>query len=366
VSLGPGTVFSGCNDQLATGDDLEFPTGQVFVPALGKNVSRPLPTVPVGKKLIAAECTVAGDEDHLRVIYVYTLRSPSEGLTPAGTETHLVSFDPERPGAPTANAMWPAGSDVTDFQYLVPSRYGFMSHGQKGIIGFGIDTLAPEWRSADGVSGVNFDGYVTADSAAAPDVDAFEWRLTFRSAKDGSTIGTCVGPTMGFGIGVLNHGFMVEKGKYRDWQSFYFDMQDAQFKGPVTQEGNFWGNNYIEYNRNGTPFIRVWDMNQNKVIFSLEGEQVIGLNIKNVYFAGNYLYIENDADSPVIDITTSQKVSSGWKVRPTDVIDRDWMLTVAGHVTNDYANCLHGRVYGCYEQGTLVRSPNGHYGGPWF
>lgn len=370
VGLGPGTVFSGCNDDLATGEDLKFAPGQVFVPALGRNVSRTLPSIPAGKTVVAGECTVAGDEDHLRVVYVYTLRTPSVGLTPEGTETHLVSYDPAKPGAPVASASWPAGSEVADYEYLVPTVYGFMTHGRRGVIGFDLDTLQPAWQSADrvGSGDANFDGYVTWDNSGAPDVDTFEWRLTFHSAKDGSVIGTCVGPTMEGGIGVYNHGFIVEKGKFEhgNWQYYYFDMKDAQFKGPVMNYGDFWGDYFLEFNRGDQPFIHVWDMAQNKIVFSLEGDKVTGLNIKNVYFAGKYLYIENDSDSPVIDITTSQKVSSGWRSRPTDVVDRDWLLTVAGHVSNDYASCLPGRVYRCYEHATLVHAPDGNYGGPWF
>src|SRR5207248_845384 len=112
--------------------------------------------------------------------------------------------------------------------------------------------------------------------------------------------------------------------------------------------------------------IEVRDVRDNKLLFSRYGADVDGLHIRNLYLAGKYLYIENDSDSPVIDIATSQKVSSGWGVRPTDVINRDWLLTMKGHISNDYASCFGvGGSYACYEQGTLVHAPGGNYGGPW-
>ncbi len=47
------------------------------------------------------------------------------------------------------------------------------------------------------------------------------------------------------------------------------------------------------------------------------------LHVKHLYASGNDLQIDNDSGSPVIDITNSAKVASGWNVRPTDVINRD-------------------------------------------
>ncbi|MBS1696422.1 MAG: hypothetical protein JST91_29925 [Actinobacteria bacterium] len=368
VVLGSGTVFSGCNQTLAEGDDLEFSQGQVFVPSLGRNVRRPVPAIPAGQLVINGACTVAGDENVLRVVYVFTVRTPSSGLNPESTETRLVTYDPNQPDTPVASTVWPADSNVVDFEHIVPTQWGFMAHGRGGIMGFDLTTLHPTWRSADTDVEANRQGYVTFDTRGEG-VDDFEWRYRFHSAKDGAEVASSIGPSMPGGIDVFRDGFGVEKGKHHDgaYEYYYFDMRDTQFKGPIPTGGAFWGDTYTAYSFGQASFIAVWDMDKNEKIFSREGADVAGLNIEDLFFAGKYLYIANDSDSPVINITTGDKVSSNWQVRPTEVINRDWMLVVKGHVTNEYFNCFHEEgVYGCYEDGTLVYAPNGQYDGPWF
>jgi hypothetical protein len=112
----------------------------------------------------------------------------------------------------------------------------------------------------------------------------------------------------------------------------------------------------------------VRDIAENKLLFSRTGADVDGLHIKSLEFAGNYIYIDIDSDSPVIDITNSQKVSSSWKVRPTDLVNRDWVPLMSGHVTDKSGSCFQGRDggYTCGDAGNLVHAPNGNYPGPWY
>ncbi len=376
VRVGPGTVFSGCHEKLVTGYDVTFDAGEAFVYATGKNIGMPTPPIPSSRKMTAAACTVAGDADHLRVISVYTVKTPSSGLTPESSESELVSYDPTHPDSPVAQVPWPAGSTPEDFDTLTPTKWGVMAHGDKGVIGFDLNTLKPAWQTSDkiGFGDANFEGYVFADGSRAPDVDVLEDRYIFHSAKDGSVIGSCVGPQMNSGIPVVNHGFFVQKGKHdhNAWQSYYFDMQDAQFKGPMAPGGTFWGNNYLVYNiprfGEAQPYIQVWDLSQNKLIFDLQGDQVAGLNVQSVNFAGKYLYIANDSDSPVIDITNQQKVSSKWVQRPTDLVSPDWMVVVPGRSAP--ASCFQSDrpsgVLQCNEHSMLAYAPGGKYTGRWF
>jgi len=369
VDLGSGTVFSGCNRRLAHGDDIQFNPVRVFVPALGRNVSRAALTVPAGKTAINGACTVVGDENALRIVYIFTIRTPSSGLNPESSETQLVSYDPNKPDKPAATAGWPADSNVADFENIVPTPWGFMAHGKGGIMGFDLNTLQRIWQSADENIYANQHGYVTFDSRRdGVDVNVNEWRYRFHSAKDGAEVANSIGPSMSGGIDVFRDGFGVEKGRRKngEYAYYYFDMRDAQFKGPVPTGGSFWGNTYTAYNTRSNPFIEIWDMDQNKKIFSREGADVAGLNIEELFFAGKYLYISNDSDSPVIDITTGQKVSSGWQVRPTDVIAQDWLLVLEGKDSNHHFSCFQDGAYVCYEDGTLVHAPNGRYDGPWF
>jgi hypothetical protein len=248
---------------------------------------------------------------------------------------------------------------------LMPTPYGFIAHGRGGIAGFDLNTLNVAWRNDDtpGSDEVNFEGYVVWTSKA-PDLGTNEYKMTFKSAKDGSEVGTFNGPG---NITWSPRGFFAQRGTYAQWERVYFDLRSAQAKGPLPSDGQFWGNTYMAYNRgNEDPFIRVWDLDTMQVTFERRGQDVLGLNIENVYLAGKYLYIANDADSPVIDLTTAEKVSSGWKTRPIEFIDDDWVMVIDGHVTNDYATCFDQTTYYCYEDATLAHAPGGNFPGPWF
>ena len=361
-TLSPGTVYSQCGNNFSGGDDQKFDTtGEIFNPKTGRNVALPTPEVPAGQKLTRQACVVGGDGDTIRVFYVITLSTPSSGLTPESSTTSIVSFDPFSPGAQPQRAPWPTDLDIKTFGSLTPTYYGFIAKGSP-VVGFDGNSLQPTFRSTDNFGGTNFAGFYTYGSGGQSDE-------VFHSAKDGSVVGENNGTGMGGGLVTYADGFIAIVGHTWPYQYGYFDLRDNQLKTPAPSGGAMWGHILTSY---GDDFIEVRDVTQNKLIFERHGNEVRGLHIKHLYFAGKYLYIDNDSDKPVIDITTSQKVSSGWAVRPTDLINKDWMLIIKGHVTNDYGACFNtGELdsrnsYGCYEQGTLVHAPNGEYAGPWF
>ncbi len=366
---GPSTVYTGCGGSLVFGDDVKLSRGQVFLPTTGRNVDLPLPTIPDGKLVVATQCLVAGDARNIRVVHIVSLRTPSSGLTPESTETQILAFDPTAPDAPTATGIWPVEYPLYNFESLQPTVHGFMAYGSGGVLGFDIASMNLAWQSATKPAAVNFDGYAfwSREGDARDSRDQL-YRIAYHSAKDGTEIGHTVGPDLD--IETYPHGFMAMRGTKEQWERMLFDTRTAQFQGPLPSEGQLWGNRMLRYHRTltdeDTTFIKVWDVNTGQVIFTREGADVSGLNIEDVYLAGNYLYIENDADSPVIDITTSDKVSSGWSVRPVDIVDDDWFMVVDGPVSNGYASCFDGLRYICYEDGRLVHAPDGVLAGPWF
>lgn len=355
-TLGPGTVFSQCNGSYNTGDDQKFDTtGEVFNPKTGHVVPLPVPTVPAGQKLVGQACTVGGDEDHIRVFYVMTLSKPSDGLTPEDQTTSIVAFDPFS-SAPPQTAAWPEGAKV---DRILPTYHGFLARaGFDNLVGFDGGTLQPTFTSTDRLGNINFAGFFTYGTGG-------QGHEVFHSTKDGAVVGENTGVGMGGGAEVFPAGMIVIVGNDFPYKYGYFDFRDNLMKTPTARSGTMWGDTLTSW---GGKYIEVRDLAQNKLLFERAGDDVEGLHIKNLYFAGKYLYIENDSDSPVIDITNSQKVSSGWVVRPTDRVGRDWMLVVKGHVTNDYTSCFgqDAGQYRCYEDGTLVYAPNGNYAGPWF
>lgn len=353
----PATVYTGCGESTRNNSQaFSFEAGEVFVPSLRRNLPLPQPAVPAGTELVGGECFVTGDEQNIRVIYIADFRTPSSGLNPETTATQIISFDPTRPEAPVATESWPA--DVS--RGAVPTRYGFMATGHRTsgsgkVAGFDLDTLKVVW-SADGAAidsrTVTFTGY--GDGASTG--------VTFHSAKDGAETGhlrTAWAPEETFPDGLVYEDPDITEG-------IYIDPGTGKSAGPLESGGQVWGNRYLAV---GNDYITVWDLVTSQVVFSRTGKDVEGLKIKSVDLAGNYLYINNDSDSPVIDLTTSQKVSSGWKMRPVEIISNDWILVGKGQVTQA---CSPPRavdeLWLCGNEGRmqLVYAPNGQYPGPWF
>ncbi|MDN4521256.1 hypothetical protein JN086_07310 [Mycolicibacterium austroafricanum] len=366
LKRGPATLYSGCGSSIDFGEDFEFEPGEVFLPVVGRNVPRPGPSVPAGVELVGGQCLVAGDEQNIRIIYVLVLRTPSSGLNPESVRTKIVSYDPAEPGKPVATADWPVDIDPGTFEDLMPTRYGFMARSSGGIVGFDLNTLALAWRvnSAPERADMNYEGFMVS-SKGGPDIGPFESVRHFHSAKDGAEITSFAGPS---GFETFPHGFLATKGTHKDWQRMYLDMRTGAITGPFPEEGQIWGNKYMDYDIWSVEqaYIKVWNLETSQEIISRTGQDVVGLNIEDIYLAGDYLYIENDDDSPVIDINTLDQVSTGWSTRPVDVVGSDWLYVIDGPVTNGYARCFEVMRNICYETGKLVHAPGGNFPGPWF
>lgn len=367
-ALGPGTLYSGCRPDYRSkddGSDVVIGDGEVFNPVTGENFPKPTPTIPEGKHAVGVACAVGGVGENIRVFYVLTLATPSAALSPEYQETQVLAFDPFGSGDPTATAKWPDNMDPKDF-VLTPTAYGFMAWNalaeKNDIVGFDSNTLQQTF-SDHGVFMVNLDGYATEGDPGT----------VFHSAKDGATLGT----SSSYPDDVIGypHGFGGSPVDSPD-EHYYFDMRDGQMKGPLPGGGIVWGDMYFAYDDTD---ISVWDLKQNKSVFQRSGDEVSELNANAMYFSGKYLYIDNEKDKPVIDITTSKTVSSGWTVRPTDLILNDWVI-VSDATSWDSGSCFGGlRTLGhfyaqyfdldasCTDSGTtLVRAPNGQYPGSWF
>ena len=379
--LGPGTVYSGCEDNVYgpsyqnSGRRLDaFRDGEVFNPKTGMNVPLPKPVPPPGTDLVTGGCTVGGDENNIKVFYVYSVSTPSSGLTPEHTDTLISSFDPFGSATPTATVTLPPEFNDA-IKDILPTPYGFIAGNTKTLHGFDPVTLQPTWS----VSGPPncCDLYSNFDSVAAID-HTFKAaglangtnRYVVYSTKDGSQMWDYIGDIDHDEI--TNHGYVVDDNQRYPRVAQFFDTQTRQLKGPVaTGNTTIWQNLRLAWNNGlGQPFIEVWDKDQGELIFKRYDNDVAGLKPENVYLAGRYLYIKNESDSPVIDLTTGQKVSSGWKVRPTEQIDRDWVLVASGDASSDVVECFRERKFICRDDDeaslSLVRAPNGQYSGPWY
>jgi hypothetical protein len=364
-SVGPGTIFSQCGGGFADGDDVKFDTsGEVFNPRTGQNVPIPVPTIPSGQKLVSYACTVGGDQDNIRVFYLVRFLTPSNGLTPESTTTSIVAFDPFSSGAPQSVPWSENGRTYAVF----PTYYGFVTKSDKGLTGFDGKALQSTFASPSTSGDMTFSGFYVKRSDGS---------VGFHSLKDGAEVGSTP-VDVGSGIVTFGDGILVQgqRGfKYFDFK--YNKLIEHTGVGSVSPHFGVWNNTllYWESADHEAASIEVRDIAENKVLFSRSASDLAGLGIGNILFAGKYLYMVNRSDSPVIDISNSQKVSSGWKVRPLQLIGRDWMGVVkdldfdnqltAGGVCAGLGTPTQGPDI-CARGFSLVYAPNGKYPGPWF
>lgn len=371
VLRGASTVYNECAPDSAGSNTAAFHTNaQIFNPKTGRNVPIPVPTIPAGQRLVSGLCTVGGDADHIRVFYVVTMSTPSSGLTPESKTTTIFAFDPFTPEQPQT-APLPAGIDVAHISNLLPTDYGFIlavwsNTGQ--YIGFDGTTLAQTfsipvpmmWTFA------NTKGILVTQNSDR----------TIYDARDGQVIGHVDGSNVNNPSDTYPDGFIVNTATLHDghYDSGYFNLTDRQLKTPFPGGGDAWAQKFLAL---GDHSLTIRSLMDNTVIFQRVGVEYDGLHISNAYIAGNYLYIANDSDSPVIDVTTSQKVSSDWKVRPTDAVGRDWVLVkTENHASRSDASCFSTETATSrYDDNTLTCNPSevtlryapgGKYDGPWF
>jgi hypothetical protein len=105
------------------------------------------------------------------------------------------------------------------------------------------------------------------------------------------------------------------------------------------------------------------------VDFQLGKTDLTTLDANGFAIFGDYLYVANSSDSPVLDMQTRQRVSAGWKVRPVQWINSTWL--VVDHRANSTEHCYEaGREYSCGDSDsnpndvTLENHPDGKYSGP--
>lgn len=364
VLRAPATVYSECSATSGRDGNLSFNTqAQIFDPKTGRNVPMPTPTIPAGQHLVHAACTVGGDIDHIRVFYVITLSTPSNGLTPEARQSSVIAFNPFAPDPPRT-APLPADIDPDKISEILPSESGFFLLRQNARQSLATDYI--------GFDGVTLEKSFTVDGSGPVPQYYFNSRgilvyyyggaVTIFSTRDGHVLFRSA-PTRGGAVPQsYPNGFLFYT---NDQQYGYFNMLDNQLKAPIPPVGDIWNDKFLGLLDHS---LEVRNVSDNTVIFHREGPDFDGLHLKNAYIAGKYLYLKNNSDSPVIDMSNSQKVSSGWRVRPTDVINKDWILVNNHDDAGDAGSCFKSdNSFTCDASDVSLRhAPNGNYGGPWY
>ncbi len=360
--MGPGTVFTQCNGIVRNTDKFDT-TGEVFDPKTGQISPIPVPKIPPGQQLTGYGCTVGGDQDHLRVYYVVRTLTPSNGLNPESKSSSIFSFEPFGSAAPRIARLPESNSSFS----IIPTAYGFVLQSNSEIAGFDQETLQSKFASPIlSACGTNFFGFCTARPNGGFSLLSFKDGSELASLQPGSSVPV-----------TFSDGFVVENaGNFR-----YLDLPSNKFIDFAEAHNaklsvDVWSHVIADWvaGDDSATKIQVRDASDNKQLFLRQGADVAGLRIHEIFFAGKYLYITNESDNPVIDITNSQKVSSGWQVRPVQMVGRDWVGVVKKSDLSELARsspCGNLDTPGqgidlCASGFSLVHAPNGNYSGPWF
>lgn len=350
---GAATIYNGCD-----GASDSFPeNANIFDPVLGRMTAMPTPTLEQDRQLVSQMCTVAGDASNLSVIYIVTERKPASGLEPETVESWLVSLGLD--GAELARTPFPQELDIVSVTGLLPTTFGFVvlssMYADHVIATFSKETLEPLWMS-DG--DLRLAG-MTNDTFAAHAQENVE----FYHLDSGKRISTLTNSEF---VTTIENGYIVigTDGYY------LFDSVTKKLSGPLVDE-------YASFKRSGpyllmrsSDLLKVYDTESGEFLIERSGPDVVGLGIEYAYISGNYLYILNQDDSPIIDVTTSEKVSDGWARRPLDRIGSEWILVISGPVSNNYDTCFGDDIVEnrnrCSNDGQLVRKTDGMFRGPWY
>lgn len=413
------TVYSGCIPDLRNADSI--PSGQILDTETGQNLPLPLPELPASDEVLRHACTVATTSDgKQRVIHVITTRTPSHGLTPESEQSFIVALDVKGNRAPITK---PLPAELADMSGIYPANNGFVAidrgpNGTEAFAWFDINTIEPkivikldtdvgvppETEPIDMVP-FNYDGYATILSPRIPCGDCGQPEPGFSRSQDlhffDGPSGAEIGVFRNIGHFVpVDHGYLMEHetrlkaAPPSDLQAgvFYFDMRTKELSGPIApyiwvpnnyfpriddpEFGNalIWDDNVmlIGPDTDSGLFLKVWNRKSKTEIFSLTGPQLAGLKINGLSLGPTDLLIENESDSPVIDLKTGKPVAAGWSLKPVARLDDGWVVIKPGKPGDSEGwLCISSYTQGCptgasYPAGAyLARGVNGDYAGPW-
>ena len=360
-----GTVFTPCSRS-----DRKFQAPRVLDPSRGRFVKPPAPTgTPPGTELLTAVCTLAGTTDDLKVLYVWRFKTPAAGLSPEtfttmAAVTGINDTAAVRPVDLTAEIPYlgdgadlvpTTGASVLDLGYgCDPCTMAISADGPKILW-----TAKEEYGSHDDVSVAfeNDDAVTIRDVATGQD-----------AVVDGTRLGGMNAHSYNLESGYL----LVEQGGLGDWIFGYYSTVAKQ------RFSNVWvGDTPIITINDGRALLtqkhglKLINMSTGAIEFELSADEMKTLDSYQFAAFGKYLYVVNQNDSPVLDITNRQRVSSGWKVRPSEWISPSWLLI--DHRETFAQKCYEGfDSYGCTgiggtpEELTLTRIEDGNYTGPFF
>jgi hypothetical protein len=366
------TVFTACDQGTAS---ISKPV-QVFDTKTGRLVNAPVPPpIPAGAELVAAGnlsfgCTLTGTADSPKIFYVWNYRSPSKGLEPAST--HLM--------AGVASIHDPAMTQVVELpadlggppSKVIPTDGGpvlwWCCRGRDAVTTAALDpdSLNIRWTAQANMA--------SHDRSSVAFYDVFENRFTVKDVASGAeSVVEQVHPSTTSGVNTyeLERGYLLDQ--VGSDNVGYFSTVTNKFAPDiltddrVTQASVNEGKLLVV----GKDTLKVVDVVTSAVLFTLSAPEKSAVDSYRFASSGDYLYIANASDSPVIDIRNRQQASSGWKVRPQTFLGKSWVLV--DHRPNATQDCYESTSV--FECGGSMSNPadlalepvtDGIYPGPWF
>lgn len=348
-------------------------TFHVFDPASGDfaDFTDPLP-IPSGSKLNASQCTLTGTPNQLQAMYLWEYLTPAAGLTPASTTRLGVvrGIHDRTPPAPTDMTK-----AVASLQPLWASDGGpVMSaapwncvEGMPCTLAFRPGSLDIAWTDPRGVNYSDRDSVVFEDTRDTRTVTI----RNVGSKADATYADTRVAKSGGSATGVTSHGYMLIGASPGFFNSGTMRLIPYPAESLAYYSNAFQGDRVLSWVSVDHLSVTVMNIDTGAVDFHLGEQDMKTLEARDLAMFDDYLYVENNNDSPVLDMKTRQRVSAGWKTRPIQWINPQWLLV--SHTPNSARHCYEvglnsnttdDRQYMCGESATLEFHADGRYTGP--
>lgn len=345
----------------------------VFDPASGSfvDLTDPLP-IPAGTTLNASRCALTGSPTQLQVMYLWEYVTPAAGLTPASTTRLGVVRGIHDRTPPATTDMTNVLASLSD---LWASNGGpVMSPAPwncKGdvpcTIAFRPGSLEIAWTDPRGVNFSDRDSVVFQDTRDAHNVTI----RNVGSKTDVTYPDTRVAESTGGGLGVTSRGYMLVGKSPGFFNSGTMRLVPYPAESLAYYSNAFQGDRVLSWVRFDHIALTVMNIDTGVVDFHLGEQDMKTLDARDVSMFDDYLYVENSNDSPVLDMKTRQRVSAGWKTRPVQWINSQWLLV--SHTPNSAQYCYEVGVhrgnytpsaFSCDEATTLEFYADGKYTGP--
>ncbi|MEZ0339267.1 hypothetical protein ACAG25_04705 [Mycobacterium sp. pV006] len=353
--------------------------GRILDTRSGERVPMPAIPVPDNDNLEEFACVVTSTENSdLLVTFAFTATTPSAGLTPEERYTQLVMLDGVSKEA-TATVRLPAPVDSFRLQPATDGGVYFLEQSRYdgkplSLRSYEPKTLAQRVEMTAEPSEslyVTYAGYATTRKTGtqlvSPTQAYDQWVAEFFDGTDGSKVGEFPN-VVSTDMQATPAGFLMYHGGGDPSEPgvFLFDMQTRKTSGPVAPylaDTSSYGDLLLLKGARDGAYLTVYDRKAEKEVFALDQQQIEGLKIdlSNTYLGSNYLYVTNESDNPVIDLTTGQPVHSGWSLVPLSPLKEGWELIWPAGPGEALA------PQGIYPDSLYAaRGESGDYDGPWY